>query len=67
MSAPMVPAHVAIESVNLARQAGVKRGINASIQALEELQNRNDGTTMADFLPEIIAVLQNLTVEQVEG
>lgn len=51
-----------------ARQAGVKRGINASIQALEELRSRHGKRSSGyNDLSLAIIKLQALTVEEVEG
>ena len=51
-----------------ARQAGVKRGINASITALEELRSRhNKRSSGYNDLSLAIVKLQALTVEKVEG
>ena len=51
-----------------ARQAGVQRGINASIQALEELRSRhNKRSSGYNDLSLAITKLQALTIDQVEG
>ncbi len=51
-----------------ARQTGVKRGINASIQALEELRSRHGKRSSGyNDLSLAIIKLQALTVEEVEG
>lgn len=65
---PMVPAHIAIEAVNTARQAGVTRGINASIELVESmLQRHRKGTSGRAELELVIYKLRSLTMEQVEG
>jgi hypothetical protein len=51
-----------------ARQAGVQRGINASIQALEELRSRHSKRSSGyNDLSLAIMKLQALTIDQVEG
>jgi hypothetical protein len=62
------PANFVITELDKARQAGVQRGINASIQALEELRSRhNKRSSGYNDLSMAINKLQALTINQVEG
>lgn len=62
------PATFVIEELEKSRQAGVQRGINASIQALEELRSRHSKRSSGyNDLSLAIVKLQALTIEEVEG
>jgi len=64
----MSPAGMAIEAVDEARQAGVRRGITASIEIIEAmLQRHRKGSSGRAELELVISKLRNLTMEQVEG
>ena len=60
----------AFGALTKARQAGVKRGLNASVQALEELKAeyiRMGQSLAAGVVNTAIVKLQALTIEEVEG
>ena len=62
------PAQFVISELDKARQAGVQRGISASIQALEELRSRHSKRSSGyNDLSLAITKLQALTIDQVEG
>ena len=70
----MLPASIALEAVDEARKAGVRRGINAAIQILEELDlpYNHDRVThmqvgMQHAKNKAIQELRSLTVEEAEG
>ena len=62
------PIQIEALAIRNARQAGVQRGINASIQALEELRSRHSKRSSGyNDLSLAIVKLQALTIDQVEG
>jgi len=64
----MLPAAIAIEAVDEARQAGVRRGVNASIELVESmLQRHRKGSSGRAELEIVIHKLRQFTIEQVEG
>ena len=65
-----IPNHAQPEMLHIrqARRAGVTRGINASIQALEELRSRhNKHSSGYNELTIAILKLQALNIDEVEG
>jgi hypothetical protein len=64
----MLPAGIAIEAVDEARQAGVRRGITAAIQTIESMLERHrKGSSGRAELELVIHKLRLLTIEEVEG
>jgi hypothetical protein len=64
----MLPAGIAIKAVDEARQAGVRRGVNASIELIEGMLERHrKGSSGRAELELVIHKLRSLTMEQVEG
>ena len=64
----MIDPITAIEAINHARIAGVKRGINASIETLEKLRSMHSKRSSGyNDLTLAIIKLQELTIEEVEG
>jgi hypothetical protein len=64
----MLPAGIAIEAIEESRQAGVRRGVNASIELIEAMLERHrKGSSGRAELELVIHKLRSLTMEQVEG
>ena len=53
--------------LTIARQAGVLRGKNASIQVIKEMITTTESEVVIQILKLAIEEISNLTIEQVEG